>query len=953
MSLRLWIAFSLPAIAAVPLLRRAFPNLRDGGASVARPAAWLLVSWLAWFVSSIPGVAIYGTPLVAFATVALAAAGGLVAWQDRAIWRELLKKEWKTIALGEAIGLGVFALGVWLVAWNGDVHPLAERFMDYAIIQRIGLSTSFPPQDSWLSGLTLQYYYYGYVVMDVLRRIAGMTLRDFFNPAIAGVYATFAIALFGAGMAVSRGSRGAGIVAAIAGAAVSNYDLARQLVVKRMQYGEWKFLGMDWFHTSRVIDGTINETPAFAAFWGDLHPYLIAFPFVVLCLTLAVASLSAETHPIAGDRPWRDRVLALVLLVIPLGALFPTNSWDFPTFLGLAMLALAWPLIDWDALFRLWTSAFPRTEDGAATRTALVPIGLAAACSLVALVVAFVVRSFVGSKALVIALPLPVLTIWLGRESAHPIVRSAARTVERVAIVSGTVALLSVLAYVFFHIGFGKQVDRGIRLAQRRSDVIPMLTHFGPWFLAIVFWAAATAKDRGLVLRRLLPLPLTALALAAFEQWGGPAVEGLVKSLAASGPLFLAQGIDHLFLRGLAFGVCIAALWVLLADLEGPGIRTPEGMSRILMAAAFFVVLVCEFAYVDDFYGGKNERMNTVFKAYIQAWILLGIGCAGVLAAGWRALPGSLFRGGVERGFVFVALFMLTLLALASRTGPLASGGGRVTLLLAAPVVFLVYRHLRERTLVPKAVYACGIALALVPGLAFTALADYNRSSGWRNTRSGNEATLDPLDLFREQFPADYQAALWIEKNLDPDAVVLEASAHAYEWESRFATFSGRPTLVGWKNHESGWRNDWTIPTERGKIVDAIYGATDLETAWKLCRENGIDYVAMGELERNRAALPVDLPKEEVTRRLGPPRSIQSGSGMLFGRTFGEWQRWNYGEVNVWVGDGKVLRTDQKKEESIYHPETFLGAEAAYSSDRVAIYKVPPAAPNQPVMSKN
>ena len=84
--------------------------------------------------------------------------------------------------------LAVFVVFVWDVQWNGDVHPSAERFMDYAIIERIGLTKVFPPLDAWMAGKTLQYYYYGYVLMDVLRRLAGMDLRWFFDLAIPANY---------------------------------------------------------------------------------------------------------------------------------------------------------------------------------------------------------------------------------------------------------------------------------------------------------------------------------------------------------------------------------------------------------------------------------------------------------------------------------------------------------------------------------------------------------------------------------------------------------------------------------------------------------------------------------------------------------------------------------------------------------------------------------------------
>ena len=43
-ALRVYLAFALPGVFAAPLLRRAFPRLRDGGASIARPAGWALIA---------------------------------------------------------------------------------------------------------------------------------------------------------------------------------------------------------------------------------------------------------------------------------------------------------------------------------------------------------------------------------------------------------------------------------------------------------------------------------------------------------------------------------------------------------------------------------------------------------------------------------------------------------------------------------------------------------------------------------------------------------------------------------------------------------------------------------------------------------------------------------------------------------------------------------------------
>ncbi len=725
---RVYLAAALPAVFAAPLLRRAFPSLGDGGWTIARPVGWILVAWPAWIVASISPVP-YGTWLVVASLFALAAAGGAVAWADRVAWRDLARARGRTWLLAELLGVLVFALLVWAARFNGDVHPLAERFMDYAILKRLSLSTHFPPDDSWMAGMTLQYYYYGYHLMDVVRRIAGLPLRDFFNLGIPVVYASFAMALFGAGL-VLTGRRAFAMFAALGGAFVGNYEFARQLLVRRFDEGRWAFGSLDWFAAARVIPGTINETPAFAAFWGDLHPYVIAFPLVAAAVALVVAMAREGESPFSSARPRRDRLLALAVLSLALGSLYPTNSWDYPTFLALAVAAMAMPLVP---PIRTARGAFAALRPAAGWAAALV--------------------------------------------------------------------LLSVLLYLPFHIGFGKQVGRGVGIATLRSDAAAMLVHFGPWVLVVAIWAWTAARSGAERRGRLLPLALAIVGLVAYERWGTAPVEGLLHVAGGDGGVRLAAALslEHLLLRGLSFVLLIALLWTLLADLPAGALRTGPGIARLLVAAAFGVVLVCEFAYVDDFYDGEKERMNTIFKAYVQAWILLAVGGAGLLAASWTALAD---RRRARIGF------------------------------------------------------AAALAAVLLPSLLFALLADASRSSGFTRTRSGNEPTLDPLSLFEKRHPYDAAAVAWVDAHLPPDSRIVEAADHAYKWESRFATFTGRIGLVGWKNHESGWRNDWAPATQRGHAIDQIYTAPDLETARAAARRYDADYVVVGELEQDTEKYP-------------------------------------------------------------------------------------------------
>ncbi|HLH73789.1 MAG TPA: DUF2298 domain-containing protein [Chloroflexota bacterium] len=133
----------------------------------------------------------------------------------------------------------------------------------------------------------------------------------------------------------------------------------------------------DWFWAStRVLNGTINEFPYFTFLFADLHAHLIGLPFTVLAIVFCINIVKSrgtlsflpavrppEEGAVVGQPPvertgfpWRLRwlderlrqvswsnVAATVLLGLTVGALFPINSWDYPTYLGLVALTLAMP----------------------------------------------------------------------------------------------------------------------------------------------------------------------------------------------------------------------------------------------------------------------------------------------------------------------------------------------------------------------------------------------------------------------------------------------------------------------------------------------------------------------------------------------------------------------------------------------------------------------------------
>ncbi len=337
----LWlVVVEILGLAALPLTVALFPSLMDRGYGLTKVVGLLTITWANWVL----GVGLGGAnhPLLLWPLATLIGALGLWALRVRGEdVRAIVRGRRRIIVIEEAIFLGAFAAWAAVRASHPAIYG-TEKPMDLMYLTTAMEHGRFPPSDLWLSGTSVNYYYLGYVALATVAVLAGVGAPVAFNLALALLFALTLSGAFAVGLSLTRSPLWATLAAAFVGLAGNLTGWAQLWANLATATPTWG--AFNWC-ASRVIGGcdhytTITEFPFFSFVWGDLHPHVIALPFVLLCLGIALQALLA---PAAGLRAFGPRGLApftLGLAALALGSLYAINSWDFPAYLLLAVLCL-------------------------------------------------------------------------------------------------------------------------------------------------------------------------------------------------------------------------------------------------------------------------------------------------------------------------------------------------------------------------------------------------------------------------------------------------------------------------------------------------------------------------------------------------------------------------------------------------------------------------------------
>jgi|GEM_PF-369304 len=196
-----WLTIELLGLIALPIAAASLRALPDRGYSAAKILGLLLVGWLAYTIAMIQ-VAPFGQLLLL--ACALLVAGFsifLLLRRGRALLNDL-RDRFRTPAFiryviaAELLFTLLFA--IWAVV---RAHYPAivdqEKFMDFGFLNSILKSGTFPPNDMWLAGFSINYYYFGYVLIAALTSLSGVPSQVAYNLTNATLFALTALGSFG------------------------------------------------------------------------------------------------------------------------------------------------------------------------------------------------------------------------------------------------------------------------------------------------------------------------------------------------------------------------------------------------------------------------------------------------------------------------------------------------------------------------------------------------------------------------------------------------------------------------------------------------------------------------------------------------------------------------------------------------------------------------------------
>jgi YYY domain-containing protein len=810
-----WLLLVVIGLLAWPLLFTAFPNLGDKGYGFAKILGLLILGWLAWLGANFT-IPLWSQSGLFLLLLSLAGLSAYLSYRRWAELRDYLRNYWLRIVWIEVISLILFAIFITVRLSNPDLwhHPMGgEKPMDFAYFNAVLRTTVFPAYNPWASGEFINYYYFGYVIVGVPTLLLKIVPAFAYNLIVPSLFAMTGIGAFSAAFNIVDAwtSRNvelidekrysvfrqignpwiAGIAALLLCVVLGNLDTPRVLIEEGIATlgGYQRPTGLENYlirqftieHGFPPIEGDLTDIQqrAAASYLTDNIAYELSIRAEMWngIITGLGRSFEGQTFPIGSNR-WYWAPTRTIQETPDVGG-YAINEMPYFTFLYADLHAhmISMPLMLFVIAFVFYEVQQAKTDERSVFAQFLsIFLGALAVGMFRAINTwdwpTFMLFSLVGLS----------YAWWLrfGKISRASLSFLAVHSIGFVSI-----AGLVVWPYTAW-------------FASSYESILPWTGGKTPLW---AYW-----NIHGLFLFLLVSLLIWDTArylrethvrdIAGQGRW-------LLIGLSVIAALLLAAVVAALIEYQVALIVVPLVIWIALLFFR-PNQSVPMQFVLVLAGLALSLTMGVEVIVLD----GDIGRQNTLFKFYIQVWLLFSV------------MAGAAFAWVVQQA---------------------DSWRFRLQLIWFTPLMILI----AAAAMFPFAATRARMVDRFVPDLPMTLNGlDYMPRTSYYLPDNGIVISLEN----------DYALIRWLQENVVGSPVILEGRglASEYHYNGRISINTGLPTILGWNWHQ---RQQHTLSPlsqlvqQREYNIQYAYNSEDIPSVVNILDFYGVRYIIVSDME--------------------------------------------------------------------------------------------------------
>ena len=383
--LRWWLVLMCAGLAFMPLSMILFRRFKDSGWLFSKVIGIAVSGWLIWFLASVKLIKFTEGGCWFSLIFCFAANCALFLFYIRKHSDdfEVFDRPEDVIThalLAEMLFFIAFIIWNYIKGFKPEAYGTTEKMMDYGFMKAMFKSDYMPPEDMWMAGEPINYYYVGQFMTTYITKLAGSTVEYGYNLSLT-MLAAFGFSLpcsiiFNAASNVKeekekfRDGVFPYFAGGLAGLAVSIAGNMHYCVFNNVAPVLRNLLGIDklaenaeytfdnyWFpNATRYIgynpdtaDKTIHEFPSYSFVLGDLHAHVINIMFVLTVVAILLGLLLIKKKELkdamAGTYLKNDSkkgicgfsykdifAPSIVVTGFFIGLFHTTNYWDYPIY---------------------------------------------------------------------------------------------------------------------------------------------------------------------------------------------------------------------------------------------------------------------------------------------------------------------------------------------------------------------------------------------------------------------------------------------------------------------------------------------------------------------------------------------------------------------------------------------------------------------------------------------